>query len=202
MLPAHVRVSCEDDSIETIEPPIGDHALVEPGACGDSWSDPLESADRPRIVRYFQSRETLRDHFGFIEVKAGGTQVTVDLNSNKRHRGITFEAPRNSFMACIEHEIFDDLLIGNYMKTTLHGISSLYPYFTPFVAKYADNGGAKSKQELGAYFGHYFLRDPLARTVARLSTASEQIIRAALPAEGAAFQVAKRAYYALGRRGR
>ena len=29
-------------------------------------------------------------------------------------------------MEAIEYEIFDDLLIGNFMKTTLHNMESLY----------------------------------------------------------------------------
>jgi len=57
-------------------------------------------------------------------------------------------------MSCIEQALFDDLLIGNYMRTTLHNVESLYPDFTPYVAKYADNGGAKTKRELTRYFGH------------------------------------------------
>lgn len=51
-------------------------------------------------------------------------------------------------MASIEHEIFYDQLIANFMKTQLHGdweALTLQPYFTPYVAKYADNGRAKTR---------------------------------------------------------
>ena len=41
------------------------------------------------------------------------------------------------------------------MKTQLINIKSLYPNFTPYVAKYADNGISKSKSELNKYFKHY-----------------------------------------------
>ena len=44
-------------------------------------------------------------------------------------------------MSCIEHELFDDLLIGNYMRTTLFNVEALYPNFTPFVAKERLNKG-------------------------------------------------------------
>ncbi len=60
-------------------------------------------------------------------------------------RAITFAVPRTSLMRAVEWEIFDDLLIGNFMETTLHGrwpTSGLYPGFTPYVTKYADNGRA------------------------------------------------------------
>jgi hypothetical protein len=98
-------------------------------------------------------------------------------------------------MTCIDYDIFDDLLIGNYMKTTLHNVPGLYPNFSPYVAKYGDNGGAKSKQELATYFGHYHMRDPVGRVIKRLSTASEQMLRKTLPAESAMFKLAKRTYY-------
>ena len=98
-------------------------------------------------------------------------------------------------MTCIDYEIFDDLLIGNFMRTTLHGVDGLYPHFTPYVAKYADNGGAKSKRELGAYFGHYFLRDPLASILNSLVTNSEQLVRNLVPENSAMFRAAKRLYY-------
>ena len=76
-------------------------------------------------------------------------------------------------MTCIEDELFGDLLIGNYMRTTLYNVEALYPNFTPFVAKYGDNGGAKTKRELARYFGHYYMRDPIAHTLKSLADASE-----------------------------
>jgi hypothetical protein len=69
----------------------------------------------------------------------------VELNHRRFNRGLTFEAPRHSFMTSVEYEILDDMLIGNIMKVTLHGQFSsapLYPHFTPYVTKYADNGRA------------------------------------------------------------
>lgn len=201
MLPAFVRVDCDDDTITPIDPPRTDHAPRPPEDFGDNWSDPLEAEDKGKIADYFRAREWLRDHFGFIEVTAGGSSVTVDLNPDLRHRGISFEAPRASLMTCVTYETFDDMLIGNFMRTTLHGLESLYPNFSPYVAKYADNGGAKSKAELETYFGHYRLRDPIARIVKGLSTASEQVIRKTLPENTAMFRAAKRIYYNLSRRG-
>jgi hypothetical protein len=67
-------------------------------------------------------------------------------------------------MCAIEWKIFDDLLIGNFMKTTLHGNwtkNGLYPDFSPYVAKYADNGEARTKEELQQYFNAYRRRAPL-----------------------------------------
>jgi hypothetical protein len=59
-------------------------------------------------------------------------------------------------MTAVRYEIFDDLLIGNFVKTVLHGgLRSLYPDFTPYVAKYGDNGRAFSVGELHDYFQSY-----------------------------------------------
>lgn len=200
MLPAFVRVDCDTDEVTPIDPPRAPRILRRPEDYGDSWSDPLTADDKSKIRAYFTAREALRDHFGFIEVAAGGTSVTVDLNRAMKHVGLSFEAPRHSLMTCIEQEIFDDLLIGNYMRTTLHNVPGLYPNFSPYVAKYGDNGGAKSKADLAVYFGHYRMRDPIGHVIKRLSTASEQTLRKAIPADSAMFRLAKKAYYQLAAR--
>ena len=60
-------------------------------------------------------------------------------------------------MTAVGEEIFDDLLIGNFMRTTLHGKWDipLGRSFTPFVTKYADNGRARRLAELQHYFAAY-----------------------------------------------
>jgi len=200
MLPAFVRVDCETDRVEKIEPRRLPLALRKPEDFGDNWSDPLEDADLPKIEHYFKSREHLARHFGFIEVKAGGRSHAVRLNPALKDVGITFEAPRGSLMTCIDFEIFDDLLIANYMKTTLHGVESLYPDFSPYVCKFADNGGVKSEQELARYFHHYVMRDPLGVMMTRFATNTEQLFRRFVSEESAMFRTAKKAYYLLGKR--
>jgi hypothetical protein len=197
ILPAFVRVDCETDEVTPIDPPRSPRIIRKPEEFGDSWSDQLTAEDKGRIQQYFSAREALRKNFGFIEVFAGGSGVTVDLNRSKRDVGIRFECPRNSLMSCIEHELFDDLLIGNYMRTTLFNVEALYPHFTPYVAKYADNGGAKTTRELGAYFRHYFMRDPLVHALRHLVNGSEMVLRTALPEGSPMFRAAKRVYYGL-----
>jgi hypothetical protein len=196
VLPAFVRVNCETDEITRLNPRRMPRVTKNPEEFGDSWSDPLTATDKSKILSYFTSRESLRDHFGFVQVACGGSSVTVDLNRDKQDVGISFECPRASLISCIENEAFDDLLIGNYMRTTLHNVAELYPYFTPYVAKYADNGGAKTKPQLAAYFGHYYMRDPLAHSLKRLASGSEMVLHKMIPEETAMFRLAKRTYYA------
>ena len=99
--------------------------------------------------------------------------MTIDLNPDIREVGISFECPRASLITGIENQLFDDLLIGNFMRTTLQNVHDLYPHFTAYVAKYADNGGAKTKRELITYFGHYYMRDPIAHSLKGLADGSK-----------------------------
>ena len=200
ILPAFVSVDCETDEVTPLYPRRAPRVKKKPEEFGDSWSDPLTAEDKAKIHRYFTIRESLRDHFGFIQVSAGGSSVTVDLNADIREVGISFECPRASLMTCIENQLFDDLLIGNFMRTTLHNVHDLYPHFTPYVAKYADNGGAKTKRELATYFGHYYMRDPIAHSLKGLADGSEMVLRRVIPEDSAMFRLAKRTYYACAAR--
>ena len=77
------------------------------------------------------------------------------------NKGISFELPRNSLVDACKYCIFDDLLIGNFMKTKLYNLSSLYDpsiNFNNIVCKYGDNGLAFSKQELISYEKEYAKR--------------------------------------------
>jgi hypothetical protein len=198
VLPAFVRVNAENGEITEIAPPKNAIRIRKPEEFGDYWSDPMTAEDAKKIDAYFRAREHLAESYGFVEVTLGGKTHTVDLNREMPHKGIGFEAPRTSFMTCIDYEIFDDLLIGNFMKTTFHGVESLYPDFSPYVCKYADNGGAKSKAQLSEYFLHYFLRAPVASALKKVTTGSEDIVRALVPNNSGLFKSAKQFYYRLG----
>jgi hypothetical protein len=104
-------------------------------------------------------------------------------------------------MTAVQYKVFDDLLIGNFMKTTLHGKwprTRLYPDFTPYVAKYADNGGAKSKQELDVYFSEYRRRTGIINHFRHLFIAhSEHIFRSYAPRGSPLFQVTRKLYWYL-----
>jgi hypothetical protein len=129
--------------------------LRTPEEYGDCWSDPLESGEHAELSAYIGKFEHLKDKFQFINFRVGGRDNIVDLQGPKG-RGITFEAPRGSLLKAVRYEIFDDLLIGNFVKTTLHGgLRSLYPDFTPYVAKYGDNGRAFTRAQLHDYFAAY-----------------------------------------------
>ncbi|MGH8228842.1 MAG: hypothetical protein ACREU3_13240 [Steroidobacteraceae bacterium] len=98
-------------------------------------------------------------------------------------------------MAAVRHEIFDDLLIGNFVKATLHGdVRSLYPHFTPYVAKYGDNGRAFTDAELGAYFQHYRSASGFQGWLDQTRVSSTRKVRMLLASNRGAYLAARRLY--------
>jgi hypothetical protein len=103
-------------------------------------------------------------------------------------------------MTAVQYEVFDDLLIGNFMKTTLHGQFSeekLYPDFTPYVAKYADNGKARTREELEEYFKAYRRRAPLDYFRHLLESGSRYAVMAVMPTHSLPYRALAKAYHVV-----
>ncbi|WNG37433.1 MBL fold metallo-hydrolase [Archangium violaceum] len=197
VLPAFVRVDCETGEVTELRPPPADRSPRDPKAFGDDWSEPIDKEDRKKLVAYFKNKEVLASKLDFVRLRVGGSELTIDLNNKRSKYGVTFEVPRGSLMTAVEYEIFDDLLIGNFMKTTLHGLDSLYPWFTPIVAKYADNGRAYSKAEVLEYFTEYLRRQPKSFLLHQLENQATGLFRAMVPKDAKFYGAAKRFYYVL-----
>ena len=138
--------------------------MIDPKTLGDDWLEQLEKDEFQKIEAYFKSISHIQECMDYINFRIGGKDNRVEFRTRGFNKGITFEVPRHSLMQAIEFEIFDDLLIGNFMKTKLEGrwlTPSLYPDFAPYVPKYADNGRAKTPEELKKYFREYRRRAPL-----------------------------------------
>jgi len=156
-IPPFSSIDCNDLSVETQQPQELQVTAKSPEEFGDNWSDVLEESDRKLITEYFSRKERVRNYFGFLNFNVGGKDFTLGLRG-KRSRGISFAVPRSSLMSAIEYRVFDDLLIGNFMKTTLHGVTSLYEgkgNFNFHVAKFADNGLAETEDEVLRYLAEY-----------------------------------------------
>lgn len=97
-------------------------------------------------------------------------------------------------MTAVTYEVFDDLLIGNFMKTTLHNLKNLYPVFSPIVAKYADNGRAQTRAELRRYMWEYLRRAPVSFIISQLEDESERRFRRFVSRDSLMFNVAARGY--------
>ncbi len=163
-LPAYVQFDLHTGTYEKIGPKANDGPPEDPSVYGDDWSTPLERDEQELLRTYFGKFEHLQAHFDFVKFAVGGRETTVDLG--KGHgRGVTFATPRQSLVSAVQWNAFDDILIGNFCKTTLHGdwwgkhgADALYPHFTPFVTKFGDNGGAYDAAGLRAYFAEYLRR--------------------------------------------
>jgi hypothetical protein len=203
---AFVRYDAKTDTTTQLKPKAIPVHGYDPKNFGDDWSQPFEAGDHEKAKAYFQAIECLGDGMDFIRLVAGGQELMIDTpgkkTSHKTGRGVTFEAPRNSMMAAIEHEIFDDHLLANFMKTRLHGdweTMSLHPHFTPFVAKYADNGQAKTRDEVDAYLAAYRKRAPMDYLMHVLERESERRVRKFIGVDTPAFKLMTKTYLFLKR---
>ena len=122
---------------------------------GDDWNSLLNKNHIDQCKEYFQEIKTLFRNYKSITLKVGRVEHEM-LNGGKGKAKINFEVPAYSLMKSIKGETFDDLLIGNFMKTYLTKCFDLYsPDFTMTVCKYSDNGGVKAEDELDKYFRYY-----------------------------------------------
>ncbi|GHG86919.1 MBL fold metallo-hydrolase [Comamonas sp. JC664] len=210
LLPAFVRHDFIRGQTERIQPRERNLQPVSPKAFGDDWSEQLELEEVRELTAYFRDVEHLGRTLDFLRFRVGGKDHVVDFQRRRFRRGITFEVPRGSLMTAVRYQIFDDLLIGNFMKTTLHGefgAGRLYPDFSPYVAKYADNGKARTRNELRTYFADYRRRDPLGflraqvetHCVRPLQTQSAELLRTLLPQDSRGFRVAKETFWRMRR---
>jgi hypothetical protein len=208
LLPAYLRYDCVSDEVTPLNPRRNEGAPVDPKQFGDDWSEPLTQEDKASLRRYFTAVEHLATNIDFLRFKVGGEETIIELRNDRFARGLTFEVPRSSLTTAVNYEIFDDLLIGNFMRVTLHGEwqpGRLYPDFTPYVSKFADNGRAKTLSELREYQRKYFRRDPVGYLRHRLDVAlfmplqeaSSSLLRSRLGANSTVFRTAKKAYWYL-----
>ena len=198
ILPPFIRVDCGLNEYCALNPNESKIQIHSPEAFGDRASDALDERDVKKIADYFKSIEHLSTFLDFIEFRVGGRDYSISLQHSKFNRGIRFEVPRTSLMIAIEYRIFDDLLIGNFMKTTLIGKwpeSRLYPDFTPYVARYADNANARSKEELREYFKEYQKRQPIEWFFHTLERKSIDLFRAKVEGGSPLFETGKKAYW-------
>ncbi len=198
ILPAFLRYDCETDRYEEIGPaPLADRSLP-PEEFGDNWSDPLEAGEADEIARYFSRIEHLSGFLDFLCFRVGKKENVVPLARGRFQRGISFAAPRNSLMQAVRYRVFDDMLIGNFMKVTLHGKwprSGLYPDFTPYVARYADNAGCYTEEEVARYLEEYRRRAPLDHLLHRVEWKSIDLFRSHVSGGSPLFQAGKKLYW-------
>jgi hypothetical protein len=177
LLPAFIRYDCQTGNVTRLDPPARAPLRMEPEAFGDDWDELLTDDDVETLRRYFGAITSLRDVVDTVTFRVGGEDHEIPIApADGQHCGrrIVFEVPRGSLMTAVRLEIFDDLLIGNYMRTTLLGeweTKTLRPDFTAYVAKYADNGEARTPGAVAAYLSTYRRRAPIDTVSYRMLTA-------------------------------
>ena len=203
LLPGFIRWDSLTKQYEEINPTKVEGLVVDAKEFGDDWSEPLHEGDYEKVKAYFQAIHHFSEYIDYVNVRVGGEDNVVQLSEKNFDRGIVFELPRKSLMQAVRWQIFDDLLIGNFMKTTMVGQwpkSRLYPDFTPYISKYADNGLAKSKEELELYFKEYRRRAPLdyIRHDAQYRLAS--VVRARIDSQSPLYQLAHKVWWFIGKK--
>jgi len=198
VLPAFVHWNCETDTFYPINPKRTPERIYSSEDFGDKWADTLTEEDKQKLRTYFQRIEHLKTWLEAIIFCVGGREYEIPLAGNRFRRKLHFGAPRHSLMTAIEYQIFDDLLIGNFMKTKLIGDwpkSGLYPDFTPYVARYADNAFTYSKKDLKKYFEMYRQRDPLDSVRHHIEMKAIDVFRSLVASHSSLYQQAKAFYW-------
>jgi hypothetical protein len=203
LLPAFIRYDCVGDSVQALDPEPAAAALEDPETFGDDWTDELTADEARQVSEYFSSVEHLHEVLEFVNLRIGGRDNVVPFRG-ATGQGITFEVPRTSLLTAVRWNIFDDLLIGNFMRTTLHGrwpASKLSVDVTPYVAKYADNGQARTQAELRAYFDEYRRRLGPARYFRHvLERHAKQMVQSRWAANSSGLELASRTYQRIASR--
>jgi hypothetical protein len=132
----------------------------------DDWAAPLSEKDWASLSDFFTSMEILRPYVDYLDFNVAGEIRRIwisDAARNKpeaRLRGIAFHAPAKSLMNTVHLGYFDAILIGNFITAELRGMS-LYPHFTPVVAKLAGASGVKTFKAWRQFRWRYFRRNPV-----------------------------------------
>lgn len=163
VLPPFVTIDLADDSYEENWPQVEADAsqfLDDNGA--DDWTETLCDDEWQKVTAFFAKFETIEDIVDFVDCVVGGETRRVYERPRRRKnpRGVRFHVPKKSLLETITWGYFDDLLIGNFMKTELVNMG-LYPDFTPRIAKYGGNAKVFSKKSLKKMRSYYWRRNPI-----------------------------------------
>lgn len=151
-------INCEkDDDFVSLNPQVRKLEVKPPEFFNDHWKDELNASEKKIIEDYFYNFLSLNDKIEFISFIVGGKEFNLKFNGPKK-TGISFEVPKNSLLTACKYQVFDDLLLANFMKTKLYNLKDLTDpkvNFTDTVAKFGDNGRVYSNEEIYKYKKYY-----------------------------------------------
>ncbi len=143
-----------------------DFSQVTTRTSDDDWSVALTERQWGELTTFFKTIEILRPYCDYLDFTVGHETRRIWLSDMAMTkipaalRGVAFHAPAKSLMASVKLGYFDAILIGNFMTTELHNMS-LYPHFSPIVAKLAGASGVKTAAQWADFRRRYFRRNRL-----------------------------------------
>jgi hypothetical protein len=175
LIEPYVTVDLGSGSITRNHPTQVGATPLPSGTGDDDWSATLDEEEWKRVEGFMRKFEIIKDRIDFIEFTVGGEKRRILLNetsgrSPKELRGINFIVPKQSLMQTVEYGYFDDLLIGNFMKTQLTN-TKLYPDFSKQVGKLGGNAKVFTKADYRKFAHRYFSRSPRAWMAMRFAEA-------------------------------
>ena len=201
ILPAYIRYDCLTREYQTLNPTEIPERSIDPKEFGDDWDETLDNHDVEKLDSYFRRITHIPASIDYLNFVVGEKDHRLEFRTRQFKRGITFEVPRNSLMKAVEYEVFDDILLSNFMKIRLEGKwpkSRLRPDFIPY-AKYSDNGRARTPEEIQQYFAEYQKRAPADFFRHRLPYKLKRTLRAHVDPNGALYRAVKRTWRAARR---
>jgi hypothetical protein len=160
-----VKVNLDTGEYERKHPAqTSDVSQITDANSDDDWTAPLTNDEWVTLTRFFIDIEILRPYLDYIDVQVADETRRIWINPGARGRdeaklrGIAFHAPARSLMNAVKLGYFDAILIGNFMTTELRN-TTLYPHFSPIVAKLAGASGVKTFKAWRAFRWRYFSRN-------------------------------------------
>jgi hypothetical protein len=132
----------------------------------DDWTVRLTEPEWATLTRFFTEIEILRPNLDAVDIGVAGEtrRIWIDpiarTKPEDRLRVIIFRAAAHSLMAAVKLGYFDAILIGNFMTTELRN-TTLYPHFSPIVAKLAGASGVRTFKAWRKFRWRYFRRNPI-----------------------------------------
>lgn len=130
--------------------------------CGDDdWNEQLSEAEWGRVEAFFRRFEMMWEYMDFVAVTVAGQMQRFDKpgGGGANPAGLSLFVPRRSLLEAVQWGYIDDLLIGNFMKVNLTN-TSLYPRFTPIVAKFGGNAKVFNRPQYHRFLWRYCKRNP------------------------------------------
>ena len=162
-----VRVDLDTGDYERKHPAqTSDFSQIGDSMNGDDPDARLTEGEWAELSGFFRSIEMLPPVIDYLDFRVGDEtrRVWIDPraegNTGTGSRGIAFHAPARSLMGAVRLGYLDAILIGNFMSAELRDMT-LYPRFTPIVAKLAGAAGVKTFAEWRRFRRRYFRRNPI-----------------------------------------